>query len=222
MSNDRFYKTLAMNMNNDHKSVYAAAAEVIGMTLTLLTDKETSASDVELREQYVDDIVKQLIDKKPDRLITCLHCIQLHFPAIADRYAPVTRYTHTHHMSSLHTGTHSSPVFITDRYTLVTCLYCRQVRTHHLSLLQTGMHQSPRYALITCLHYRQVCTRHLSLLQTGTHSSPVFITDRYALVICLYYGQVRTRHLSLLQTGMHSSPVFITDRYALVMCLHYR
>jgi len=74
-----------MNMNNDHKSVYAAAAEVMGMTLALLTDRETSESDVERREQYIDDIVKQLMDKKPDRLITCLHCIQLHFPTIADR-----------------------------------------------------------------------------------------------------------------------------------------
>jgi len=78
----RFYKTLAMNMNNDHKSVYAATAEVIGMTLALL-----SASDVEHRDQYTDDIVKQLMDKKPDRLITCLYCIQLHFPTIADRFS---------------------------------------------------------------------------------------------------------------------------------------
>jgi len=120
MSDDRFYKTLAANMNNDHKSVYAAAAEVVGMTLALLTEKETSASDVELREQYVEDIVKQLMDKKPDRLITCLHCIQLHFPAIADRYALViTCLTGTHSSSPaftassftfppLQTGTHSS------------------------------------------------------------------------------------------------------------------
>jgi len=81
----RFYKALAMNMNNDHKSVYAAAAEVVGMTLALLADRETSAFEVEWREQYVDGVVKQLMDKKPDRLITCLHGIQLHFPTIADR-----------------------------------------------------------------------------------------------------------------------------------------
>jgi len=79
---DRFYRALAVNMNNDHKSVYAAAAEVVGMTLALLTQRETSTSGV---QQYADDIVKQLMDKKPDRLITCLHCIQLHYPAIADR-----------------------------------------------------------------------------------------------------------------------------------------
>jgi len=93
----RFYKTLAMNMNNDHKSVYAAAAEVIGMTLALLTDKETSTSDVELREQLVDGIVKQLMDKKPDRLITCLHCIQMHFPTITDRsHLPLMYSLHRH------------------------------------------------------------------------------------------------------------------------------
>ena len=85
----RFYKTLAVNMNNDHKSVYAAAAEVVGMTLALLTDKETSTDDVVFREQFVDGVVKQLNDKKPDRLMTCLHCIQLHFPAISNRYDPV-------------------------------------------------------------------------------------------------------------------------------------
>jgi len=72
-------------MNNDHKSVYAAAAEVIGMTLALLNVQEKSTCDVELREQLVEDVVKQLTDKKPDRLITCLHCIQLHFPIITDR-----------------------------------------------------------------------------------------------------------------------------------------
>jgi len=87
MLSDRFYKTLAMNMNNDHKSVYSATAEVVGMTLALLTGKEMSAADVEQCEQYTDDVVKQLMDKKPDRLITCLHCIQLHFPAIADRFS---------------------------------------------------------------------------------------------------------------------------------------
>jgi len=76
-----------MNMNNNHKSVYAAAAEVIGMTLALRTAKETSASDVEQRTLYIDDIVKQLMDKKPDRFVTCLHCIQLHFPAISDRFS---------------------------------------------------------------------------------------------------------------------------------------
>jgi len=82
-----------MNMNNDHKSVYAAAAEVIGMTLALLADRETSSSDVERREQYIDDIVKQLMDKKPDRLVTCLHCIQLHFPIIADRFLCFALYS---------------------------------------------------------------------------------------------------------------------------------
>ena len=91
----RFYKALAMNMNNDHKSVYAAAAEVVGMTLALLADRETSAFEVEWREQYVDGVVKQLMDKKPDRLITCLHGIQLHFPTVADRlsYSDVRSYS---------------------------------------------------------------------------------------------------------------------------------
>ena len=74
-------------MNNDHKLVYAAAAEVVGMTLALLADKEMSVSDVEQRERYTEDIVKQLMDKKPDRLINCLHSIQLHYPAIADRFS---------------------------------------------------------------------------------------------------------------------------------------
>jgi len=72
-------------MNNDHRSVYAATAEVVGMTLALLTDKPTSASDVEQCDQLTEDVVKQLADKKPDRLITCVYYIQLYFPAIADR-----------------------------------------------------------------------------------------------------------------------------------------
>jgi hypothetical protein len=76
-----------MNMNNDHKSVYAATSEVIGMTLALSFEKEKSALDCEWRERFTDEMVKMLTDKKPDRLITCLHCIQLNYSEISDRWA---------------------------------------------------------------------------------------------------------------------------------------
>ena len=73
-------------MNNDSKSVYTAASEVMGMSLALLSEKEKSDEECEWRENLVNEIVKFLIDKKSDRLITCVHAIQLNYPEISDRF----------------------------------------------------------------------------------------------------------------------------------------
>jgi len=73
-------------MNNDHKSVYAATSEVMGMILALLSEKEKSMDECEWRDNLVNEIVRFLNDKKPDRLITCVHCIQLNYPEISDRF----------------------------------------------------------------------------------------------------------------------------------------
>lgn len=84
---------LALNMTNEQKMVYSAAAEVIGMTLKLLSDASSSSSsaDKEWLDQYMENVssmMMRLIDEKRklDNFITCVHRMQLHYPPISDRF----------------------------------------------------------------------------------------------------------------------------------------
>ncbi len=84
----RFFKKVAVIM--DHKSIpiYSAAAEVVGMTLKYMSEKETSQTDREWRAKYVENIVKMLAGRqvaRPDAFITCLHKMALHYPQIIDK-----------------------------------------------------------------------------------------------------------------------------------------
>ena len=85
---DRFFQHLAMNMTNSYKTVYAAAAEVVGMSLQYLSDQERGEDDQKWRTAYIDNISKMLLsiqNTKPDILITCVHKMQLYHKAVADR-----------------------------------------------------------------------------------------------------------------------------------------
>lgn len=78
---------LALNMTNELKVVYAAAAEVIGMTLKLLSESD---SDRDWFSVYIDNLSSMLLrmideKKKVGNFITCAHHIQLHYPPISDR-----------------------------------------------------------------------------------------------------------------------------------------
>ena|SRR6218665_1678778 len=83
---------LALNMTNEQKMVYSAAAEVIGMTLKLLSDAASSfAAEKEWVDQYIENVssmMMRLIDEKRrlDNFITCVHRMQLHYPPISDRF----------------------------------------------------------------------------------------------------------------------------------------
>ena len=85
----RFYKYLAMNMQNPAKVVYTSSAEVVGITLKYLTDTERGSENTDWLTQYQENISNMLLsfqETKPDRFICCVHRMQLHYPAIADRY----------------------------------------------------------------------------------------------------------------------------------------
>jgi DNA-dependent protein kinase catalytic subunit len=76
----RYFETLASSMTNTHKPVYAPAAEVVGMVLSYLAEKER-----ETEGNFHSYIWKCLTKVKPDALIVCVHRMHLHYPPIADR-----------------------------------------------------------------------------------------------------------------------------------------
>ncbi|XP_074649158.1 DNA-dependent protein kinase catalytic subunit-like [Tubulanus polymorphus] len=81
---DRYFFTLAQNMMKDYKLVYAAAAEVVGMVLRYMQDEEQcTESDF---HDHVYKVLGTLQGGKLDVFITCIHKIQLQFPAIIDRF----------------------------------------------------------------------------------------------------------------------------------------
>jgi len=83
---DKFYQYLALNMTNDHKHVYSAAAEVIGMTLKVLADDDKGEDARAWRDCYLDNIGKTLMSRKLDQLITCVHRMQSQYPEVSDRF----------------------------------------------------------------------------------------------------------------------------------------
>ena len=85
----RFYQHLAMNMSNHYKTIYAASAEVVGMAIKVLSEKEKNEEAKEWRESFMTNIAKMLTPAQtgqPDLFITCVHRMQIHYPPIADRY----------------------------------------------------------------------------------------------------------------------------------------
>lgn len=89
MFHPRFYQFLAMNMQKESKPVYAASAEVVGMALGYLQEAEKGVEQRTWRDEYVDNLGKMLLafqQSKPDRFVSCVYRLQLHYPPIADRY----------------------------------------------------------------------------------------------------------------------------------------
>lgn len=78
---------LALNMRNEQKVVYTAAAEVIGMTLKLLSESNFDRDWFSVYIDNVSSMVLRMVDekKKTGNFITCAHRIQLHYPLISDR-----------------------------------------------------------------------------------------------------------------------------------------
>ena len=77
-----------MNMMNTHKGVYAAAAEVVGLALRYLAERERTETDKEWQDGYVGNMVKMLLSiqtAKPDVFITCVYKMQLHHPPVIDK-----------------------------------------------------------------------------------------------------------------------------------------
>ena len=73
-------------MSNESKMVYAPAAEVVGMALHYMAEKETSETDKKWREIYMKNIFKMLSSSqvKNDQLIVVVHKMSQHYPPVID------------------------------------------------------------------------------------------------------------------------------------------
>ncbi|XP_006860145.1 PREDICTED: DNA-dependent protein kinase catalytic subunit [Chrysochloris asiatica] len=81
----RYFEILVNNMSFvKHKEVYAAAAEVLGLTLRYVTEKE------KVLEEFICELVvkqlKQHQNTMEDKFIVCLNKVVQHFPPLADRF----------------------------------------------------------------------------------------------------------------------------------------
>ena len=84
----RFYKYLAMNMQNSAKEVHQSSAEVVGMAVKYLADTEKTVEGREWRDGYIDNISKMLLGlqgAKPDQFINCVYKMQIHYKPLGDR-----------------------------------------------------------------------------------------------------------------------------------------
>ncbi|ESO12540.1 hypothetical protein HELRODRAFT_159097 [Helobdella robusta] len=77
----KFFKSLSDCMLCESKSVYCVAAEVLGMGLNLL-----SLKDADVLKDAMVLVSKSMSNFKDDKFITCLHKMQLNYPAICERY----------------------------------------------------------------------------------------------------------------------------------------
>jgi len=76
-------------MTNHYKIVYSATAEVVGLILKYLADKERET------EGFFHDHVTETLSiqvSKPDNFIICVHKMHKHYVPIADRYSIINIY----------------------------------------------------------------------------------------------------------------------------------
>ncbi len=74
-------------MSSESKNVYAPAAEVVGMALQYMTEKETSDNDKKWRDIYMKNIFKMLSSLQAgrnDQLIVVVHKMSQHYPPVID------------------------------------------------------------------------------------------------------------------------------------------
>ncbi|XP_076075287.1 DNA-dependent protein kinase catalytic subunit-like [Mytilus galloprovincialis] len=81
---ERFFGVVTHQMTNHYKIVYSAAAEVVGLILKYLAEKERET------EGFLHDhATKTLLSiqvAKPDNFIICVHKMHKHYVSIADRF----------------------------------------------------------------------------------------------------------------------------------------
>ncbi|KAG8570891.1 hypothetical protein GDO81_011464 [Engystomops pustulosus] len=89
---DRYFNSLANNMTLIRfKEVYAAAAEVLGLVLRNIAEKEKGVEGPVFA--YVEKILKSLhTSNKEDKFIVCLNKIVKNFPLFADRFMNIVLY----------------------------------------------------------------------------------------------------------------------------------
>ncbi|KAI5104092.1 DNA-dependent protein kinase catalytic subunit [Silurus meridionalis] len=86
IEHDRYFQALATNLTFiRYKEIYSAAAEIIGLILKYMTDKENQSKD-----HLFNAAVTKLMDLKKkdldDKFVICLCKLSKHFPPIVDRF----------------------------------------------------------------------------------------------------------------------------------------
>jgi DNA-dependent protein kinase catalytic subunit len=81
----RFYTTFASLMSHKYKEIYAAAAEVMGMVLTFLQDKNHLSLE-NMRELVVKQLLSLCSGGNEDKFLICLNKIQINFPHLVSRF----------------------------------------------------------------------------------------------------------------------------------------
>ncbi|KAL8588517.1 hypothetical protein ACOMHN_043866 [Nucella lapillus] len=78
---DRYFTTLAASMTNNAKEIYASAAEVVGLVLSYLAEKERETEGA--FHTYIESTLNKV---KPDNFIVCVHHMHRHYPPIGKRF----------------------------------------------------------------------------------------------------------------------------------------
>lgn len=79
-----FYRALVGNLGNKYKEVYAAAAEVLGMTLNYISD-HTHTDAGPLHDIIANQLQSLLQQRNEDRFTVCLHKLAEAYPPLVER-----------------------------------------------------------------------------------------------------------------------------------------
>jgi DNA-dependent protein kinase catalytic subunit len=83
LTEEKFNEILLKNMKNTHRTIYAAAAEVVGMLLTVR--QRRNQSNERLLEQLNYLLKWHCNQPVLDTYVTCVYSIQKHYPALVDK-----------------------------------------------------------------------------------------------------------------------------------------
>ncbi|XP_041364232.1 DNA-dependent protein kinase catalytic subunit-like [Gigantopelta aegis] len=81
---EKFFSVIANIMYSNYKIAYAAAAEVVGMLLSHLAEKEHVTEGT--FHEHINNVMSSIRQAKPDIFIVCVHKMCRHYPAIANRF----------------------------------------------------------------------------------------------------------------------------------------
>ena len=84
----RYFQHLAMNMMHPYKAVHAATAEVVGMSLNVMAEKEKGDTAANWRNMYLDNIanmLKSMQAKRADTFIVCIYHLTNQYPPSAEK-----------------------------------------------------------------------------------------------------------------------------------------
>lgn len=79
-----FYRALVGNLGNKYKEVYAAAAEVLGMTLNYISE-HTHTDTGPLHDIIAEQLQSLLQQRSEDRFTVCLHKLAEAYPPLVER-----------------------------------------------------------------------------------------------------------------------------------------